>query len=212
MNNIVDVLKKYGIVPVIKLENVADAKPLAVALLNAGLPIAEITFRTHAAVEIISLLNSEFPSLFVGAGTVTTVEQIDAAQKAGAKFIVTPGFNPRIVDACIERRIPVIPGVNSPSQIEQGLERGLTVLKFFPAEASGGIKMLKALQGPYSTVSFVPTGGVDESNLAQYLGLQNVLAVGGSWMVKENLIASSQFDLIESLCKEALEQVHKIRG
>jgi len=212
METIFEVIKKYGIVPVIKLEKASDARPLASALRNAGLLIAEITFRTDAAQEAIAMLRAEFPSLCVGAGTVTTLEQIDAAQKAGAQFIVTPGFNPKIVDTCLSRKIPIIPGVNSPSQIEQGLERGLTVLKFFPAEASGGIKMLKALQGPYSNVLFVPTGGIDESNLAHYLQLKNVLAIGGSWMVKEDLIAAGKFDVIETLCREALSRVREIRA
>jgi 2-keto-3-deoxy-phosphogluconate aldolase (EC 4.1.2.14) len=212
MSSIFDEIKKYGIVPVIKLAQPSEAIPLASALLEAGLPVAEITFRTAAAKEAIRALRAKFPAMLVGAGTVTTLEQVEAAQAAGAMFIVTPGFNPRIVDACIERGIPIVPGVNSPSQVEQGLERGLTVLKFFPAEASGGIKMLKALHGPYSDVSFVPTGGIDTANLAQYIALSNVAAIGGSWMVKEDLIASGKFDEITALCKEALAIVRQARA
>lgn len=212
MNSIFDEIKKYGIVPVIKLAQPSEAIPLASALLAAGLPVAEITFRTAAAKEAIKALRAKFPSMFVGAGTVTTLEQIEAAQQAGAMFIVTPGFNPKIVDACIERGIPIVPGVNSPSQVEQGLERGLTVLKFFPAEASGGIKMLKSLHGPYSDVSFVPTGGIDTANLAQYLKLSNVAAIGGSWMVKEDLIATGKFEEITALCNEALAIVRQARA
>lgn len=212
MNSILEAIKKYGIVPVIKLAQPSDAVPLAAALLDAGLPVAEITFRTAAAKEAIALLRAKYPAMLVGAGTVTTLEQIAAAQEAGAMFIVTPGFNPNIVDACIKRGIPVVPGVNSPSQVEQGLERGLSVLKFFPAEASGGIKMLKALHGPYSDVFFVPTGGIDTANLAQYIALSNVAAIGGSWMVKEDLIAAGKFDEIARLCKEALAIVRQARG
>jgi 2-dehydro-3-deoxyphosphogluconate aldolase/(4S)-4-hydroxy-2-oxoglutarate aldolase len=211
MDNLFELIGKYRIVPVIKLEKVSDALPLGNALLDAGLPVAEITFRTSIAQEAIELLRANLPSLCVGAGTVTTLNQIEAAQEAGAMFIVTPGFNPRIVDTCIEEGIPIIPGVNSPSQIEQGLERGLNILKFFPAEASGGIKMLKALQGPYSNVSFVPTGGIDESNMMEYLQLKNVFAIGGSWMVKEDLINMGKFDVIRTLCKEALAHLGEQR-
>jgi len=207
MDELFELIGKYRIVPVIKLEKVSDALPLGKALLEAGLPVAEITFRTPVAQEAIQLLRGNLPSLCVGAGTVTTLSQIEEAKKAGAMFIVTPGFNPRIVDTCIEEGIPIIPGVNSPSQIEQGLERGLDILKFFPAEASGGVKMLKALQGPYSDVSFVPTGGIDESNMMQYLQLKNVFAIGGSWMVKEDLINTGKFDVIKTLCKDALARL-----
>ena len=212
MNSIFDEIKKYGIVPVIKLAKPSEAIPLASALIDAGLPVAEITFRTAAAQEAIKALRAKFPSMLVGAGTVTTLEQVAAAQEAGAMFIVTPGFNPKIVDACLERGLPIVPGVNSPSQVEQGLERGLSVLKFFPAEASGGIKMLKALHGPYSDVSFVPTGGIDTANLAQYIALGNVAAIGGSWMVKEDLIASGKFQEITALCREALAIVRQARA
>ncbi len=212
MSSIFDEIKKYGIVPVIKLAQPSEAIPLAGALLEAGLPVAEITFRTAAAKEAIKALRAKYPAMLVGAGTITTLEQVEAAQAAGAMFIVTPGFNPKIVDACIERGIPIVPGVNSPSQVEQGLERGLSVLKFFPAEASGGIKMLKALHGPYSDVSFVPTGGIDTTNLAQYIKLSNVAAIGGSWLVKEDLIASGKFSEITALCVEALSIVRQARA
>jgi 2-dehydro-3-deoxyphosphogluconate aldolase/(4S)-4-hydroxy-2-oxoglutarate aldolase len=211
MKPILDEVVKYKIVPVIKLEKPSDVLPLGNALLEGGLPISEITFRTAAAREAIRLLRESYPSILVGAGTVITIEQVIHARDAGAKFIVTPGFNPRIVDYCLANDIPVIPGVNSPTQVEQGLERGLFLLKFFPAEASGGIKMLKALNGPYSDVLFIPTGGIDQSNLLQYIQLKNVAAVGGSWMVKEDLIASSQFDEISRLCREALSIVQKVK-
>jgi len=205
MNDIRVALGKVGIVPVIKLENPAMAASLGRALLEGGLPVAEVTFRTASAAESIRILKKEFPELLVGAGTVLTLEQARAALDAGASFAVTPGFNPRIVDFFLAQGLPVIPGVNSPSQVEMGLERGLDLLKFFPAEASGGIKMLKSLHGPYSDVKFVPTGGVDASNLAAYLALPNVLACGGSWMVKEDLIASGRFSEIATACREAVE-------
>jgi len=212
MDSVIDAIKKYCLVPVIKLERSMDALPLGKALFEAGLPIAEITFRTTAAKDAIELLRSNYPSMLVGAGTVTTLDQLQAAQDSGASFIVTPGFNPKIVDECLKRGVPIVPGVNSPSQVEQGLERGLSVLKFFPAEASGGVKMLKALHGPYSEVQFVPTGGIDASNVAQYLQLPNVAAIGGSWMVKEDLIASRSFVAITKLCKEAIDIANIIKA
>jgi Entner-Doudoroff aldolase len=199
-------------VPVIKLENPKDSLLLGKALVEGGLPAAEVTFRTKAAAESIALLKKEFPALTTGAGTVLTIEQAEAAMAAGASFIVTPGFNPRIVDFCLAKGMPVMPGINSPSQVEQGLERGLKLLKFFPAEVSGGVKMLKALHGPYADVSFVPTGGIDTSNLESYLQLPYVAAIGGSWMVKEDLIVSGQYDRITALCAEAVALVRRMRG
>jgi 2-dehydro-3-deoxyphosphogluconate aldolase/(4S)-4-hydroxy-2-oxoglutarate aldolase len=204
MSEIFARIQECGIVPVIKLEKPEQARVLGKALVEGGLPIAEVTFRTKAAPDAIRLLRKEFPSLLIGAGTVLTIEQVDAAVSAGASFAVTPGFNPRIVDACLERGLPVVPGVNSPSQVELGLERGLTLLKFFPAEASGGVKMLKALHGPYAEVKFVPTGGIDASNIASYLALSYVAAIGGSWMVKEDLVAAGAFDQIAALCRDAV--------
>jgi 2-dehydro-3-deoxyphosphogluconate aldolase/(4S)-4-hydroxy-2-oxoglutarate aldolase len=211
MSDIFERIRAAGIVPVIKLEKAADARPLGKALLDGGLPVAEVTFRTGAAPEAIRILRTEFPALLVGAGTVLTPAQADAAIAAGAAFAVTPGFNPRVVDHCLSRGLPVVPGVNSPSQVELGLERGLTLLKFFPAEASGGVKMLKALHGPYAEVSFVPTGGVEPANLASYLGLEYVAAVGGSWMVKDELIAGGRFAEIASLSAEAVKLVRALR-
>jgi len=198
---------RRGIVPVIKLESPDDARPLGKALIAGGLPVAEVTFRTKAAAQAILALRKAYPELITGAGTVLTIEQAEAAIAAGASYVVTPGFNPRVVDFCIARNMPIVPGVNSPSQIEQGLERGLALLKFFPAEASGGVKMLKALHGPYAEVSFLPTGGVDVSNLESYLKLPYVAAVGGTWMVKEELISSGNFGEVARLCKEAVALV-----
>jgi 2-dehydro-3-deoxyphosphogluconate aldolase/(4S)-4-hydroxy-2-oxoglutarate aldolase len=195
------------IIPVIKIEKAESVSGLGQALVNGGLPVAEITFRTSAAEEAIKKIVKEYPDLLVGAGTVLTVENVKKAVDAGATFIVTPGFNPTVVDYCVKHGIHITPGVNSPSQVELGLERGLTVLKFFPAEVSGGIKMLKALAGPYVDVKFVPTGGVNADNAKDYLSQKNVLACGGSWLVKSDLISSGQFDKIESLVKEAVSLV-----
>jgi 2-dehydro-3-deoxyphosphogluconate aldolase / (4S)-4-hydroxy-2-oxoglutarate aldolase len=197
-------IEQFGVVPVIKLEKVEQARALGRALVEGGLLVAEVTFRTAAALGAIALLRKEFPELLVGAGTVLTVEQVEAALAAGASFAVTPGFNPRIVDACLAKGLPVVPGVNSPSQVELGLERGLGLLKFFPAEASGGVKMLKALHGPYSDVRFVPTGGIDASNLGTYLALPYVAAVGGSWMVKDDLVVAGSVAELAALCREAV--------
>ena len=211
MSDMYDAIKAVGLVPVIKLDRVEDAEPLGKALMDGGLRIAEITFRTDAAAESIRRLRAKFPDMIVGAGTILTLDQAKASVDAGSSFAVTPGFNPRIVEFFHSKGIPVVPGVNSPSQVEMGLEMGLKVLKFFPAEASGGVKMLKALQGPYADVRFMPTGGVDESNLASYLALGNVLACGGSWMVKDELIRQGKFDEISRLSLQAVELVKKIR-
>lgn len=212
MGDIFGRIRDCGIVPAIRLERAEDARPLGEALLSGGVPVAEIMFRSEAAAEAIALLKREYPELIVGAGTVLTIGQLDAAIAAGASFAVAPGLNPRIVDACLDKGMPVIPGVNSPSQIEQGLERGLKLLKFFPAEASGGLKMLKALHGPYGEVSFMPTGGIDASNLASYLSLPYVAAVGGSWMAKEELIASGSWADVARLCAEAAAAVRAARS
>ncbi|HET7839256.1 MAG TPA: bifunctional 4-hydroxy-2-oxoglutarate aldolase/2-dehydro-3-deoxy-phosphogluconate aldolase [Rectinemataceae bacterium] len=211
MQEIFAALRARGIVPVIKLEKAETALPLAAALIEGGLPVAEITFRTAAAAEAISLIRRNHPSILLGAGTLTTPEQVEAAIEAGASYAVSPGFNPRIVELCQKRGLPIIPGVNNPSQVEQGLERGLDLLKFFPAEASGGVKMLKALHGPYAEVSFVPTGGVELSNLESYLGLPYVAAIGGTWMVKEDLIAGGRFKEIAELCRAAVDLAAAIR-
>ncbi|MDX9959032.1 MAG: bifunctional 4-hydroxy-2-oxoglutarate aldolase/2-dehydro-3-deoxy-phosphogluconate aldolase [Spirochaetia bacterium] len=188
MDDIYTALSRLGVIPVIKLEDPDSAEQLGRALIDGMLPIAEVTFRTASAAESIKRLRKKVPELLVGAGTVLTLEQAKAAVEAGAQFAVTPGFNPRIVDYFRATGIPVIPGVNSPTQVEMGLEHGLQLLKFFPAEASGGTRMLKALFGPYSAVKFVPTGGIDAGNLPDYLRLPNVAACGGSWMVKEESI------------------------
>ena len=196
-----------GIVPVVKLETPDDALPLAHALQAGGLPVVEVTFRTAAAEESIRLIAREMPDVLLGAGTVLTTEQADKAVAAGAKFIVSPGFNPAVVSHCTRRGIPITPGVSSPSQVEQGLEFGLSVMKLFPAEQVGGVGMLKALAGPYGGVKFIPTGGVGIKNLRDYLSLGNVLAVGGSWMVASELVKEKNFEAVASLCREAVAQM-----
>ncbi len=205
-------LATLRIIPVVTIDDPKSALPLGKALIDGGLPVCEITFRTEAAFESIKVISNELPEILIGAGTVLTVEQVDKAITAGADFIVSPGFNPRIVDYCLDRGHCVFPGVNSPTQVEMGLERGLRVLKFFPAEVSGGIAMLKALAGPYGDVRFIPTGGIDAANVARYMALRTVVACGGSWMVKTPLVAEGQFDKIRRLTLEAVEVANGIRS
>jgi 2-dehydro-3-deoxyphosphogluconate aldolase/(4S)-4-hydroxy-2-oxoglutarate aldolase len=204
MNPVLQKIADVGLVPVVRLDSPDQALPLGRALVAGGLPVAEVTFRTDAAEESIKRLTAELPHLLVGAGTVTTVDQVERAVAAGAQFIVSPGFNPKVVSCCVDRGVPITPGMNSPSQIEQGLELGLTVLKFFPAEQSGGLDMLKAFAGPYSGVRYIPTGGIGPKNLADYLSFNKVLAVGGSWMVKPELIAAGNYAEITRLSREAV--------
>ena len=204
MNEILKVISKIGIVPVVKIDNAKDAVPLADALIKGGLPCAEVTFRTAAAEEAIALMTKEFPEMLVGAGTVLTTDQVNKAVNAGAKFIVTPGFNEKVVKYCVERNIPITPGCPSTSDIEAALALGLDVVKFFPAENLGGISMIKALAAPYVGVKFMPTGGINAKNINSYLDCDKILACGGSWMVKDTLINEGKFDEIEALTKEAV--------
>jgi 2-dehydro-3-deoxyphosphogluconate aldolase/(4S)-4-hydroxy-2-oxoglutarate aldolase len=204
LNKILEKIGELGIVPVVKIEKAEDALPLGRALMDGDLSIAEITFRTSAAEESIRILNRELPQLLVGAGTVLTVEQAKKAVSAGAKFIVSPGFNPKVVDYCIENSIPVTPGINNPTQIEMALERGIEIVKFFPAEASGGLELLESMSAPYTGIKFIPTGGINLNNLTSYLSNKKVHACGGSWMVKDNLISSGRFDEITRLTQEAV--------
>lgn len=204
MNEVISKLGKVGLVPVIKLDSPDQALPLGKALLAGGLPVAEVTFRTDAAEESIKIMAKELPELILGAGTVLTTTQVDTAVAAGARYIITPGFNPKVVSYCIDKGIPVTPGVNTPSTIEQALEMGLEIVKFFPAGPSGGVNMLKAFAGPYSgKISFIPTGGVGPKNLIDYLTCSNVFAVGGSWMVPSDAVRAGDFAKVEKLCREA---------
>lgn len=202
----------YAVVPVVVLNDADDAVPLADALIKGGLPCAEVTFRTDAAEESIRRICESFPDMLVGAGTVLTTEQVERAHKAGAKFIVSPGFDPEIIDYCISIGLPVLPGCITPSEIAQAVKRGLKVVKFFPAEQSGGVAMIKAMAAPYSMVKFMPTGGISTKNLADYLSCDKILCCGGSWMVKEDLIKSGSFDKITDMTKEATALASSIRS
>ena len=212
MNEVLEKIQEIGIVPVVVLDDAKDAAPLAKALCEGGLPCAEVTFRTAAAEESIRIMSEQFPEMLVGAGTVLTTEQVDRAVAAGAKFIVSPGMNPRIVKYCVEKGILITPGCANPSDIEQALENGLDVLKFFPAEPAGGLKMIKAMAAPYVGVKFMPTGGINQNNVRDYLAYDRILACGGSWMVKGDLVAAGEFDKIKELAAEAVEIVKESRG
>ncbi len=205
MNKVLEEISKIGIVPVIALDDVKDAEPLAKALIDGGLPCAEVTFRTAAAEESIRIMSSKFPELLVGAGTVLTTEQVDRAVNAGAKFIVSPGLNPKVVKYCVDKGIPVTPGCANPSDVEQAIELGLEVVKFFPAEAAGGLNMIKSMAAPYVSMKFMPTGGINAANICSYLDFNKIIACGGSWMVNKAMVTAGDFDGIAKLTKEAVE-------
>ena len=209
MNPVLEKIGRLRLLPVIKISDPEKAVPLAGALIRGGLPAAEITFRTSCAAEAIGLITKAFPEMLVGAGTVLSVQQAEKAVKAGAKFIVSPGLNPSVVGYCVENGIPVIPGVVTPGEIETALSFGLEVVKFFPAEAYGGLKTIKALSAPYGMVKFMPTGGVNEENLKSYLSCPAVFACGGSFMVKESLISEGNFEEITRMTEKAMSIVNK---
>ena len=211
MMDIAEKFQKLGVVPVVVLEDTKDAVPLAKALVEGGLPCTEVTFRTEAAEESIRLMTEQFPEMLVGAGTVLTREQVDAAVAAGAKFIVSPGFDPEIVDYCLEKEIPVFPGCITPSEVAQAVKRGLKVVKFFPAEPAGGVSMIKAMAAPYVGIKFMPTGGINAKNLEDYLSFDKIICCGGSWMVKGELVNNGEFDKIRELTAEARKLVDSIR-
>ena len=210
-----DMYEKFrtiGIVPVVVLDDAKDAVPLGNALCEGGLPCAEVTFRTAAAFDTIKAMKNNFPDMLIGAGTVLTPEQVDRALEAGASFIVSPGLNPRVVAHCLEVGVPIVPGTQTPSEMEQALEFGLEVVKFFPAEPAGGLKMIKAVAAPYTTLKFMPTGGINAQNVRDYLAYDRILACGGSWMVKKDLIAAGKFDEIRAMTAEAAAIVKEVRG
>ena len=211
MNSTLEKLEQFGIVPVVVLDDAKDAAPLAKALCDGGLACAEVTFRTDAAEESIRIMTSEYPDMVVGAGTVLTTEQVDRAVSAGAKFIVSPGLNPKVVKYCLKKNIPVTPGVVTPSEMEQAIELGLEVVKFFPAEPSCGLAMIKAVAAPYTMLRFMPTGGINPQNITPYLQYNKIIACGGSWMVKGSLVSEGKFDEITALTKEAVELVRSAR-
>jgi 2-dehydro-3-deoxyphosphogluconate aldolase / (4S)-4-hydroxy-2-oxoglutarate aldolase len=205
-------LSRIGLVPVITIDSPRDAVPLAEALLEGGIGCAEVTFRTPSAGEAIHGISSTCGELLVGAGTVLTVEQAEQATQAGARYVVAPGFDPAVVDWCQAHNVPVIPGVATPTEISMALARGLDLLKFFPAEAMGGVQTLRALSAPFASVRFVPTGGITAANLPQYLALPNVAACGGSWMAKESMISAGKFTEIARLSRQARAIVRQVRG
>jgi 2-dehydro-3-deoxyphosphogluconate aldolase / (4S)-4-hydroxy-2-oxoglutarate aldolase len=205
-------LRALRIAPVIVIDDPADAIPLATALGDGGLPCAEVTLRTPRAMEALRRIAAECPDLLVGAGTVLSPAQVDEARRAGARFIVAPGFNPAVVDRALEHGLPMFPGVCTPTEIEAALAKGLGVLKFFPAEPIGGLAYLKAICAPYGMVELIPTGGIGPANLASYLGFKKVVACGGSWMAPAEWIAAKQFDRIRDETRKAVAIVQGLSG
>lgn len=207
MNQVLDKIGKIGLVPVVKIDDAKDAVPLGRALLEGGLPVAEITFRTAAAAEAIRRVKAELPEMLIGAGTVLTIDQVKASMDSGAEFIVSPGLNPKVVEYCVSNSIPITPGCSNPSDIEAALEFGLEVVKFFPAEASGGLAAIKAISAPYGKLKFMPTGGIGPSNVGDYLSFEKIHACGGSWMVKSDWIKAGNFDEIKRVTADAVKLV-----
>ena len=206
MNEVLKQIEEIGIVPVVVLNDAKDAEPLAEALCEGGLPCAEVTFRTDAAEESIRIMSEKFPNMLVGAGTVLTTEQVDRAVAAGAKFIVSPGLNPKVVKYCVDKGILITPGCANPSDVEQAIENGLEVVKFFPAEQAGGLAYIKAIAAPYVGMKFMSTGGINPKNVRDYLAYDRIL------MVKGDLVKAGEFDKIKDLVKEAVEIVKESRG
>lgn len=204
---LVEELGNVGIVPVIKLDRVEDAEKLAEALRKGGINCAEVTFRAAGADKVISRMTKAFPDMLVGAGTVLSCEQADAAVKAGAKFCVAPGLNPKVVKHCLDKGVPFAPGLSSASEIEQALELGLDFAKFFPAEQAGGLAYIKSVCAPYSSMRFMPTGGVTADNLNSYLSYNKIVCCGGSWIVPAKLLEAGDFDGITKLCREAIDKM-----
>ena len=212
MNPILEQISKVGIVPVIKLNDPSKAVPLVTALKKGGIPVAEVTFRAAGAAKAIELMTKARPDMLVGAGTVLCEEQVDEAIAAGAKFIVSPGLDTELVKYCQKKGIAIFPGCTSPTDYHAAYRLGLKVLKFFPAEQSGGLEKIKAMSAPYGNVKFMPTGGINLKNVADYLGCKAVYACGGSWMVKGDMIAAGEFDKIKEMTAEAVALVKEIRG
>ncbi|MBQ3967953.1 MAG: bifunctional 4-hydroxy-2-oxoglutarate aldolase/2-dehydro-3-deoxy-phosphogluconate aldolase [Lachnospiraceae bacterium] len=203
---------KVGIIPVVVLNDAKDALPLGKALVEGGLPAAEVTFRTDAAEESIRIMAQNYPDLLVGAGTVLTVDQAKRAVAAGAKFVVAPGFDEEVVQYCLDNDIPVCPGTQTASEMMKALKMGLTKVKFFPAENAGGLKMIKAIGAALTALKFMPTGGINASNVREYLASDKIFCCGGSWMVKGDLIKAGEFEKITALVKEAADIVKEYRG
>lgn len=206
-NDILNEVELKKIVPVVKLDKVADARPLAEALCSGGLPVAEITFRTEAAEESIRIIAKEFPDMLVGAGTVVNEEQAKRAIDAGAKFIVSPGFSSKVTEYALNHNIMVFPGICTPTELMMALEYNLPVMKFFPAKQYGGLDTISALAAPFPSVRFMPTGGINQTNILDFLASKKIIACGGSWMVADKLINSGDFKEIIRLTSEAVELV-----
>jgi len=212
MHDIFRRFRDVGIIPVIVMEHEEHAEKLADILCDNGLPCAEVTFRTEAAAKVIAAMVKHRPDMLVGAGTVLTVEEVDLAVASGAQFIVSPGLNPTVVQYCQEQNIPMAPGTQTPSEMEQAIGLGVDFVKFFPAEQSGGLNMIKAVAAPYGQLSFMPTGGINADNVQPYLQNDRIVACGGSWMVKESLMEAGNWKKIAKLVQEAADIVRKARG
>lgn len=207
ITNVIEMIKRYKIVPVAAIENAENAVPAASALTKGGLPLIEVTFRTEAAEESIKRITQEYKDILVGAGTVLSVDQADRAISAGASFIVSPGFNEKVVQFVIDKGVAVIPGIMTPSEIEKAMFYGLKYVKFFPAEAAGGIKMLNAFSGPYPEMRYMPTGGINLDNVNEYLSHPKVFACGGSWIMNKRVINNRGFDIITDIVRETIKSI-----
>lgn len=212
MDSIYRRIKEIGVLPVIKLDDVNKASRLGKALVDGGLPAAEVTFRAEGAEKAIRIMKEENPEMLIGAGTVLSIEQAEKAIKAGADFIVAPGYNKKVVEYVLSRNVVMIPGAVTPTEIEAVLDHGIDIIKFFPAELSGGVKMIKALSAPYKDVKFIPTGGINAENISDYLKSKFVFACGGSWMVKDNLINNDEYFKITELCRHAVAIAERARN
>jgi 2-dehydro-3-deoxyphosphogluconate aldolase/(4S)-4-hydroxy-2-oxoglutarate aldolase len=210
MSDMVEQLRRIRIVPVIVIDDAADAVPLASALMEGGLPCAEVTLRTPAAMDALRRMAEAQPDLLVGAGTVLSAKQVDESVEAGAKFIVSPGIDLAVVDRCLEIGVPVFPGVCTPTELSVALGRGLKTVKFFPAEPAGGLPYLKAISAPYPMIEFIPTGGVNVANLPGYLGFKKVVACGGSWMVAQEWVGKKDFDRVRREVEKAVQAVKEL--
>ncbi|MCL2512405.1 MAG: bifunctional 4-hydroxy-2-oxoglutarate aldolase/2-dehydro-3-deoxy-phosphogluconate aldolase [Oscillospiraceae bacterium] len=207
MRGILEKIKKTGIIPVVTIDDAACALPLAKALIDGGIPCAEVTFRTAEGEKALKIIKEAYPDIILGAGTVLTPEQAKKAKDAGASFAVSPGFNPKVVDWCLANDLPIIPGCITPTEMERAIERGFEAVKFFPAEQAGGVNFIKAVSEPYPMLNFVATGGIGPHNLEDYLSFPKVIACGGSWLVKPELLNAGRYDEITRLCKEAVEGI-----
>ncbi|GAA7081441.1 bifunctional 4-hydroxy-2-oxoglutarate aldolase/2-dehydro-3-deoxy-phosphogluconate aldolase [Helicobacter pylori] len=203
-DKIIEVLQISPIVPVVVIENIKDAVPLAQSLIEGGIPIIEVTLRSSCALEAIELIAKNVPKMRVGAGTILNLTQLEQAQNRGAEFLISPGLTPSLLEHAKKKDMPLIPGVSSSSEVMQALELGYSALKFFPAEYCGGVKLLNAFNGPFKGVKFCPTGGISADNIRSYLDLENVLCVGGSWLTPKDLIQNKEWDKITEICKRAL--------